>query len=211
MPENPYSSPQVVQFSPALPAQLTAWQFVKLLLGAIAIGAALGGITNTINGIVWPAHFETFFARNLLDDILFGSSLNLLPRTILWGMFEGSIYGFGNGLLYVFLIAVFADRRAILKTVWKHMFAVGVLVFVLVIVGGIWGYAGALQPKDWDPLTRTLIGDITFFPGDEGKGWIFGSMRLSIMLSPICVIAVAAFYILRHRYRSPQVVADSQV
>jgi hypothetical protein len=211
MSENPYSSPQVIQFSPTIPAKLTAWQFLKLLLGAIGIGAALGGITNTINGAVWPAHFEMFFSRNLLDDILFGSSLPLWPRTILWGMLEGSVYGFANGLLYVFLIAVFADRRAILTTVWKYMFAVGVLVFVLVIVGGVWGFAGAMQPKDWDPLTAFLLEGLTFLPNEGGKGWIFGSMRLSIMLSPLCVIAVAYLYIRRHRYRVPDAATNSEV
>jgi hypothetical protein len=103
---------------------------VGLAATGVLTGAALGALTNSINGWVSPLYFRNILRWQDVDDVWRAS--------IAQGIFEGLLFGFFLALVFTVVAGVVSRARC------SYRFGVGTLIFVAVAALVCWAVDGLL-------------------------------------------------------------------
>jgi len=152
---------------------------VGLAVTGILIGAALGALTNSINGLVSPLYFCNILGWDDVGDVWRAS--------IAQGIFEGLMFGFFLAIVFTIVVGCVSKARC------SYRFGVGTLMFVAVAalvcwaVGGLLGMGLAtLSPKFYRHAFYRVPEDFTemlryAWVGGSIWGIEFGGFALTIL------------------------------
>lgn len=187
--DNPYASPRslTVDDIPISPRLTTRRMIALTGIGLIA-GAALGSITNSVNGALSPQYF-----RDVMD--WYGS--NIWISAVGQGALEGAIYGLAYVLIFIALIAGISRRRCGFRTAIRYVGLTFSLAFTFWLLGGAIAVAFArLFPNLCDPV---FFGDQYTWPALVCYAWVRGSIWGAVFGGLFSVLITNVIYTLRHR------------
>jgi hypothetical protein len=185
---NPYQSPNVASTT-AVGSQ-SWWSagavLLILVVGTIS-GAMLGVATNGINGAVSPDFFEAH--RHVL---VWSDSTNIWLSSVVQGIVEGSIYGFGYAFILLLLLALFAGGRCRRSAVFKTITICFFSAIAMWLIGGAWGVAHVIH-------VAALLG-LRASPAALRYYWVLGSIRGIELGSIIPVTGFTLRTVVRQRH-----------
>ncbi len=103
---------------------------VGLAVTGILAGAALGALTNSINGLVSPLYFRNILHWHDVDDVWRAS--------IAQGIFEGLMFGLFLALVFMIVVGCVSQARC------GYGFGAATLIFVAVAALVCWAVGGLL-------------------------------------------------------------------
>ncbi len=152
---------------------------VGLAVTGILAGAALGALTNSINGRVSPLYFRNILGWHDVEDVWRAS--------IAQGIFEGLLFGLFLALVFTIVVGCVSRARC------SYGFGVGTLIFMAVAALVCWAVGGLLGmglaalspefyrhaflrvPQDFDEMLRYA------WVGGSIWGIEFGGFALTIL------------------------------
>lgn len=99
------------------------------LISCLLMGMAIGGGTNTINGLVSPEYFVNILGWN--------PSSNIWGMSIIQGLFEGLIYGFVFAVVYTGIAASKPSSTIKNSQIIRFIFKVGTIILLIWVIGGV--------------------------------------------------------------------------
>ena len=139
---------------------------VGLVATGIGAGAALGALTNSVNGWVSPLYFRNILRWHDVQDVWRAS--------IAQGILEGLLFGLFLSLVFVIVVGVVSKARC------HYRFGAAVLLTVLAaalccwLIGGLLGMGlAALSPEFYRHAFRGVPED---FPEMLRYAWVGGSI-----------------------------------
>jgi len=113
---------------------------VGLAVTGIVAGAALGALTNSINGWVSPLYFRNVLRWQDVEDVWWAS--------IAQGIFEGLLFGILLSLAFVIVAGIVSKARCGYRFGAAVLLAVVAAAFVCWMIGGLLGMGlAALSPE----------------------------------------------------------------
>jgi hypothetical protein len=161
---------------------------LALLIVGVAGGAALGALTNSVNGALSPQYF-----RDVMD--WYGS--NIWTSAVGQGALEGVIYGLAYAVIFIGIIATASRRRCRFQIALRYAGVTFALALAFWLLGGAVAVAFAwLCPNLCDP---DFFGDHFTWPALGYYAWVRGSIW-GVVYGGLCsVFLTNAIYAFRHR------------
>lgn len=187
--DNPYASPQSTTVDGVrLPPRLTITRMFALLVVGVAGGAALGALTNSVNGALSPQYFR---------DVMGWYGANIWASAVGQGALEGVIYGLAYGVIFIGIIAVASLRRCRFQIALRYVGVTFALAFAFWLIGGAIAVAFAwLFPNLCD---SRFFGDDFTWPALGFYAWVRGSIWGAVCGGVCSVFLTNLIYAFRHR------------
>ena len=110
--------------------QYHPFALVGLAVTGVLTGAALGGLTNSVNGWISPLYFRNILGWHDVNDVW--------RATIAQGIFEGLLFGLFLALVFTVVVGCVSKARC------SYRFGVVILAFVAVAALVCWAVGGLL-------------------------------------------------------------------
>ncbi|AMV36423.1 hypothetical protein [Planctomyces sp. SH-PL62] len=102
---------------------------IALAAWGVAMGAALGGLTNAINGRVSPEYFRAVMHWERVLDVARAS--------VAQGIFEGLLFGLGLSMIFTSTVGMVSHARCPLRVSGKYLLAIGGAALACWVIGGL--------------------------------------------------------------------------
>jgi len=186
---NPYAAPQAISSAPT-PRPTLTWRGAAALcaIGTFG-GAAIGTLTNMVNGALSERYFRDVMRWEAADSIWLAA--------VGQGAFEGALRGLGYGLLFVLLICFACGRQAELRVVIRY--ALGALCMALMFwfLGGAIAMTIAYVRPDWcDPR---FFGPFIEWSLRARYAWVLGSIWGIVYGGGLAVVLSYLVFAIRER------------
>ncbi|HUT09009.1 MAG TPA: hypothetical protein VMY42_00800 [Thermoguttaceae bacterium] len=139
---------------------------IGLAVTGIVAGAALGALTNSINGWVSPLYFRNILRWHDVEDVWRAS--------IAQGVFEGLLFGLFLSLVFVIVAGIVSKARCSYRFGATVLLVVVAAAFVCWVIGGLLGMGLAILSPEF--YRHAFIG----VPEDFGEmlryAWVGGSI-----------------------------------
>lgn len=122
------------------PGPIRPGALIGLAALGVALGPALGALTNAANGRVSPEYFRAVMRWDDVRDV---------PRAaIAQGVFEGLLFGTALSLIFVAVVGVSSRARCPLRISARHLAAIAVAALACWAIGGLIAIAlASLSPE----------------------------------------------------------------
>jgi len=147
-------------------------QYHPLALAGIAVsgiiaGAALGGLTNSINGWVSPLYFRNVLHWQNVEDVWRAS--------IAQGILEGLLFGIFLSLVFVVVAGIVSKARCTYRFGVTVLLAIVAAAFVCWLIGGVLGMGlASLSPEFFRHAFRGVPQDLAEM---LRYAWVGGSIE----------------------------------
>ncbi len=165
--DNPYQAPQAL----LQPERFTRGDIFQIIRLGVFVGGSLGAVTNAINAIIHTRLSLAF---------------------VFQGIIEGSIYGFGNSLIFVGIVNIWGKGIPSVSIVFREFLKIAGVIFCCWLLGGYLGWKHGLILS-----LREFPQHIFDFDPDRlssGYAWVLGSIRLAVSCSPIATLFFALIF-----------------
>ncbi|WP_206108072.1 hypothetical protein [Paludisphaera soli] len=164
---------------------------VGLAIAGVATGAALGALTNAVNGRVSPEYFRRILHWEGVADVA--------TAAVAQGIFEGLLFGLGLSLIFATVVGVVSHARCPLRVSGGYLLAIGGAALACWAVGGLLAVGLAtLSPEFYRAAFRAAP------EGAEALlrfAWVGGSIW-GLEFGGLAAVVVASV-LFRARWRSP--------
>ncbi len=154
---------------------------VGLAVTGVGLGAALGALTNSVNGWVSPTYFRQTMRW---DDVV-----DVWRASIAQGIFEGLLFGLASSLIFVTVVGVVTRARSPYRLGAVYLALAAVAALACWAAGGVTGMGlAALSPEFYQHAFRGVPKD---FPEMIRFAWVGGSIQ-GVELGGLASIVVAS-------------------
>ncbi|MDG3007122.1 hypothetical protein [Paludisphaera mucosa] len=164
---------------------------VGLAIGGVALGAALGALTNAVNGRLSPEYFRAVMRWEGVADVARAS--------LAQGIFEGLLFGLGLSLVFTLVVGFVSRARCPLRASGAYLLAIGATALTCWAAGGLLAIGLAtLSPEFYRHAFR---GVPEAAPAMLRYAWVGGSIW-GLEFGGLAAVLVASV-LFRARWRPP--------